>query len=308
MKYLLLFFFLISFAQSQKFIPVDEETLEFIPEVNYTLHFKKLPVYKNSTSKDSVTRLPKNIVFDSISFFKLNYKETGLSKVNLDEVVLISKKVFELDEVVILNSKQKEAIIGEKSRFVKRHSANLTQTLDYGILFPNTEFTNKSINKLLFYVEKVKYRTAYKIKFFSVEEVGNPNRILSLQFKEMLFETPILLLEVGKKNKIEIDLDNYNLEFQNENIFVAFELENYFDTKGTVIHPPSENQTKLKFQMSNKVSYYSKTSDYYTKEMSKDLININGMINYDFANQFFKKPHKSILVAPAILFSTTIKK
>ena len=97
MKYLLLLLSIFTYSQNQKFIPVDEETLEFIGEVKYTLHLNKKPIFTSLTSKDTITKLPSNIVFDSISFSKFNYKKTGLKKENLNEVVLLDKTVYELE-------------------------------------------------------------------------------------------------------------------------------------------------------------------------------------------------------------------
>jgi hypothetical protein len=75
MKYLLLFCACVTFAQVQKFIPLDNETSEFVGEVNYTVYANKKLIFTNLTSKDCITRLPKEVVFDSITFTKLNYKE-----------------------------------------------------------------------------------------------------------------------------------------------------------------------------------------------------------------------------------------
>ena len=134
MKYLLLLLCTsLTFAQAQKFIPLDNETSEFVSEVNYTLFANKKPIFTYITSKDSITRLPKEIVFDSIVFNKLNYKETGFKKENLTEVVLLTKTGYELDEVIIANSKDKEIVIGEESRFVasKSRAISKTQISDY---------------------------------------------------------------------------------------------------------------------------------------------------------------------------------
>jgi hypothetical protein len=135
LKYLLLFCTCVTFAQAQKFIPLDNETLEFVGEVNYILYENKKSIFTNITSKDSITRLPKEVVFDSIAFTKLNYKETSFKKENLTEVVLLTKTAFELDEVIIPNTKAKEIVIGEKSRFVARKSRALSKTTDFGLLF-----------------------------------------------------------------------------------------------------------------------------------------------------------------------------
>ena len=163
------------------------------------------------------------------------------------------------------------------------------------------------IHKLTFYVEKVKYKTAYKIKFFSAQEVGNILTRQTLQLNEVLFESPVLILDEGTKNKVEVDLEQYNIDLSNKNVFVFIELLGYYDKNNILIQPNFKDATKLKFQLSKKLNYYAKMSDSYTKELTKELINMNQMINKDFAFMFFQKPHKSNLVAPAILLEATVK-
>lgn len=301
MKYLLLFFCITTFGQSQKFIPLDEDTLEYISEVNYRLYANKMLIFSGITSTDSITRLPKNIVFDSISFSKLNYKETGLKKENIGELVYLKKIVYELDEIIIPNTKNNQTYIGEKSRFVKRRSNSLTKDIVYGMLFHNSEIKNMQIKGLLFFVEKVKYKTTYKIKFYSALETGDIINGQFLEVKELLFESQILTLEEGTKNKVEVNLEDYNINLINEDILVCIELQENYDENNNIIKPELKEQTKLKFQLSKLTNYYSKTIDFHTKELNDFMININAMINHDFATMFFKKPHKSELVAPAII-------
>lgn len=303
MKYLLLFFTITTFAQSNKFITLDSETLEFLSEVKYTLYENKNPIFSSLTSKDSITRLPKGIAFDSIAFNKANYKEIGFKSTDLKEVIMISKTAFELDEVVITATKPKEIIIGEQSRFVKKNSRNLSYTTDYGLLVHNYDLKNRVIKSLDFFIEKVKYKTAYKIKFYAAQETGNPLSFQSLQLNELIFESPSLFLEAGTKNLVEFNLEEYEIKYQHKDIFISVELQAYYDANNNNIQPPNNDKTKLKFQLSNLTNYYSKTADLNTKILSAEMININAMINRDFALQFFKKPHKSQLVAPAIILN-----
>lgn len=308
MKYLLLFFTCISFSQVQKFIPLDNETLEFVGEVKYTLFTNKKPIFSNLTSKDSITRLPKDVVFDSIAFTKLNYKETGFKKENLTEFVFLTKTAYELDEVLIPNSKPKEIVIGEKSRFVKKRSTTLLRNPDFGLLFRENDLKDMAIKRMNFFVEKAKYKTTYKIKFYSAHETGNFMTTQDLALNEVLFESPILSLEEGTKNKVEINLEDYDINITSKDVFVCLELQAYYDENNNAIQPQLKDQTRLKFQLSNLTNYYSKTSDLDTKKLSDSIININAMINRDFAFMFFKKPHKSELVAPAIILYATKKK
>ena len=309
MKYLLLFFFTtITFAQSKKFVPIDEEVLEFISEVNYTLYANKKPVFFGLTSKDTVTHLPNNVVFDSIAFKKLNYKETGFKKDSLKNIIVLKKTAYELDEIIISNTKLKEIVIGEKSRFVKRKSNSFEKEMVYGLLFRETELKNKTIKKMNFFVEKVKYKTTYKIKFYAAHETGDFITVENLNIDELLFESPILTLEVGTKNKVEVNLEEYNINTANTNVFVCLELQAYYDENNNIVQPQFKEATKLKFQLSQLVDYYAKTSDQYSKKLSDSMININMMINRDFAFMFYKKPSKSELVAPAIILYATENK
>lgn len=302
MKYYLLLFipFLIS-AQTEKFIPLDEDTHEFINEVKYALYSNHEPVFQDITSNDTVTILPKDIAYDSIAFSKPNFKSSGTRKEYLKEVIFLKKETYELDEVVIPSQKDKLIEIGEMTRFIRRFSNSLPDGPNYGILFSHSDFKNRRLRGLNFYVEKVKYRTNYRVKFYSAFETGSLFTRRSLKLTDLLFESEMLILEKGVKNKIEVNLDAYHIADLDKNIFVCLELDSYYDENNNRIFPKFKDQTKLKFQQSNLADYYSKTFDIYTKKKSEDLININEMIIQDFRTMFFKKPHKSNLIAPAIL-------
>ena len=296
-----------TFAQNQKFIPLDEDTMEFINEVHYTWYFNKKPIYTDITSTDSVTRFPKNIIFDSISFNKINYKEIGLNKNNLKDFVLLNKSVLELNEVIIVAAEEKEIIIGEKSRFIKRNSHTFSRNPDYGILIRYYELINISLEKFIFFVEKVRYKTNYKIMMYLASEIKDLNDYKTLRINEILFESPTLTLDKGTKDKVEIDLEHYNIDFSNKNVFITIELQDYQD-ENNKIELDKKNHTRLKFQMSEKSNYYGKMSDAQTGDLTTELININEKIKSDFIFMSYDKPHKSLLVAPAILLRTKIKK
>ena len=283
---------------------MDNETLEFISDVNYVLYKNNNLVFQNKTSNDSITVLPSRIDFDSILLSKLNYNSISIKSKNLTEVVYMTKSVLELDEIVITDKKnESDIILGEKSRFVKKASRIISNKTDFGIIFNLKRNKTNVIKKISFYVDKTKYKTDYVIKLYSVEEIGEVLRFQTLRINELLFESPINTIEKSTKNKIEVDLSNYKLKPNSNTIFVSIELRNYYDKDNNVITPEIKNQTKLKFQLSEKQNYYSKTVDKNSRDLSKNLININLLINYDFATQFFREPHKSILVSPAILLN-----
>ena len=62
MKYLLLFLSVLTYAQDQKFATLDEETYEFVEEVNYSLYSNKKVVFTGISTKGAATALPNSIV------------------------------------------------------------------------------------------------------------------------------------------------------------------------------------------------------------------------------------------------------
>lgn len=305
-KKILFFILFYNISYSQSFIILDDETLEFIENVNYNLFLNKTKIYSNVCNIEGQTTLPKQIVYDSISFHSLNYNILGLRKESISQTILLSKKIITLDEVVISSNNIKEITLGEKNRFIKRYSSSFLKTPKFGCVFHNQTSTDLFLKKVGFYVEKVKYKTAYKINFYKFKqspvEIGHQKKIIN----ELIFATDTLFLEPTQKNQITAILtSNYRLE-KNESIFVDIQLINYYDNNENIIQPNIEDETKLKFQLSNKTNYYSKMVNHSTGEYTLDYVNINAMINYDFANRFFKKPHKSNLVTPVMILYTTI--
>lgn len=298
-KFFLFIIILANLSFSQNFIPIDKDTNEFIEDVNFNLYQNKIKVFSGTCCNDNKTTLPENVVFDSLNFSKVNYKTLGISKNDLKELVLLTKEVFSLDEIVITSTKKEIITLGEKNRFIKRRSNGLSSETDNGIVFKNPFETNLEIDKVIFYVEKVKYKTLYRIKFYEFKQDLIENGIQYANLGALIYTTDTLTLEPKQKGKIEVML-NYKILLSQTPVFVSIEKIGFFEN-GIPVVTNFENTTKIKYQISNTTNYFNKRIDGMTKEMSEKMYNINAVINYDFATQFFKKPHKSILIAPAIL-------
>jgi len=109
----------------------------------------------------------------------------------------------------------------------------------------------------------------------------------------------IQYLQVNDKGEINVDLTKHKWFLPLGKMWISVELVDYLDENNKKIEIKNEEKTKVKFQFSNESNYFEKMSNTYTEELTKGLFNINGRIKYDFAVKFFKKPHKSNLVAPA---------
>ena len=297
-NFLIFILLLSNLSFSQSFITIDNDTSEFIEDVNFNLYQNKTKVFSGICCNDNKTVLPLNVAFDSLSFSKVNYKTLGIATSDLKELVLLTKEVFSLDEIVITSTKKEGITLGEKNRFIKRRSNGLSSETDNGIVFKNPFENNLEINKVVFYVEKVKYKTLYRIKFYEFKQDLIENGIQFADLGDLIYTTDTLTLETRQKGKIEVQLAQ-KIILSKTPIFVSIEKIGFLEN-GIPIVIDFENTTKIKYQISNLTNSFERRANLYTGELS-EMYNINAVINYDFATQFFQKPHKSTLVAPAIL-------
>jgi len=301
-KLILLFLLSSTIGLCQEFVTVDNDIYELVENVNYSLYKRDSLVYSHVTLSDKPTEINKEIDYDSIVFSRVDYETLGLPKRKIEKIILLTKKTFTLDEIVISSEKKDEIILGEKNRFVRSRPFDQEDEITYGIIFRNESKKEMRIDEVAFYVDKVKHKTAYKIVFSEVQETPDMkgfHQHLDIGAKKISTDT--LYLNPKQKNRIEIPLDTDIFLLPDKPIFISFHLINHYDKNNNPIYPEISEQTKLKFQLSNKLDYYSKLVDYYTEELSVDLVNCNRMIITDFENLFFKKPHKSNLDAPAVL-------
>jgi len=284
----------------QVFATVDADTYELIENVNYSLYKNKKAVYSGVTLPDRLTGIDKAIEFDSISFSRLDYKVLGLAKSEMDTLVLLTKNVIHLDEVVISSGKDKGMVLGETNRFVKRRSRALLKDLQYGSVFTNILKERLQLDIILFYVNKAALKTAYRVHVLEVEETALQPGYRIAKPGEPIFSTDTLYLQ-PKDKKAEIDVPPGLLLTRDKPVFVWIQLLGYYGKDGKELDPDLDDVTKLKFQLSSEDNYYSKWTDVNTKQVVSGLINENIRIKHDFVTMYFEDPHKSNLVAPAVL-------
>lgn len=300
-KYTIVFFFFIKTSFCQVFIPLDNDTNEFIESVNYTLFLKNKKVFSGITENKKVTSIHHEIEYDSISLSRVDYEALGLQKENIDSIVYLTKKIIYLNEVVLSSKKDNDVLLGETNRFVKKQSRAITEDIYFGIIHRNELNQRFEIEHVAFFTEKIFYKTAYKIHFYEINETAPRNGNQFAKLGDLIYSTDTLYIDKKNKNKIDVEINSELFIKPANSIFVSIQLLSYLDENNEIVIPPKDNLTKLKFQLSTKTNYYSKTIDLVSKVMSTDFLNINLMINYDFANKFYLKPHKSILVSPAII-------
>lgn len=292
--------FISSTVFCQSFIPLDKETLEFVEDVNYNLFLKKEKVFSGICSNDNKTVLHNEVMFDSISFSKIGYDVLGLKKEFLNETVMLTKRILDLDEVIIVSTKEKDIILGEQNRIINGKSNAITKGFDFGVVLANSNSIDILVDKIVIYVDKVKHKTAYKINIYEFKEEPMVMGRQIAKFGKLLYRSSVQYLNPKQKGKIEIEVDQPFL-LDNKPVFIIPELVAYYDENNSEFSPPIDELTRIKKQFSNQANYFSKMTERDTGRLTNDLYNINAWINYDFAYAFFKKPHKSIIVTPAIL-------
>jgi len=295
--YILLFFSSNSF--SQKFIVVDKDTYDLVKSVSFTIYKNNQLVYEGVTKNNKATLIPKDLQYNKIEFSKTDYKTHTIETENLNEAVYLTKEHIQLDDLVISTKKEGSIIFGESNKIINSQSRFITPEKKFGIIFKNY-LKNVHINQTIFYVDKVKYRTAYKVHFFEVEESLPFENLQTLHFKKKIYSTDTLYLKPKQKNRIEIDHKEYILFEENKTLFVWLEALFYLDKNHQKIISTNKEKTKLKFQFSNENNYYAKTFNRTKGKISVYLENSNLMVKYDFANYLFETPPKRILITPAI--------
>jgi hypothetical protein len=89
--YLVLILLTASLASAQKFVTIDNDTHEFIEDVDYTLYKEGKLVCHGITLDDAATVVDGK-EFDSISFSRVDYEAHGFLKDSLPEAVFLTKK------------------------------------------------------------------------------------------------------------------------------------------------------------------------------------------------------------------------
>lgn len=284
---------------SQVFIAVDTDTHEFVENVNFSLYKNKKAIYEGITFNDRVTKIDKNLDYDSIIFSRSDYQVLRLAKRSIDSVIYLSKSIIYLDELVVNSKTNKQIVIGESNRFVKSGSRPLSNELSYGSVFKNVSKDKIALEKILFFVDKVVIKTAYKVNLVEVVENTYHPGYRVAELGRVIYSSELLYLNPKDKKAAVAIATSLYLQVDKP-IFIWIQLLGYYDREGKELNPNVDAATTLRFQLSDYENFYSRYWDANTKQLTSELINNNIRIKYDFANQLFTKPHKSILLTPAI--------
>jgi hypothetical protein len=209
---LFLFFITISLSAQVKGVVKDNSTGEPIPFVNIWVENENIGT---TTEMDgnfsiSVNGKDKNLIFSALGY------ETRVLKQSDHMNVALSPKLYELNDVDVLMKKQSKYLeIGNVDH-------TILQAFDNGPKVEAKYFPYNSKYKKLKFIKKVTIFTdcridsaSIKIRFFSVDSLGNPgNELLNKDF--------IVTVKKGVV-KYKFDVSEFNLIMPTNGIFVAYE-------------------------------------------------------------------------------------
>lgn len=209
---LLLFSIVFSLSAQVKGIVKDNSTGEPIPFVNIWVENENIgtTTETDGTFVINVKGKDKNLIISVLGYETQTLKQTEFMNVEL------TPKLYELNDVVVLMKKQSKYLeIGNVDH-------TIMQAFDNGPKVEAKFFPYDSKYKKLKFIKKVTIFTdcridsaSLKIRFFSVDSLGNPGY-------ELLNRDFIVTVKKGV-NKYKFDVSEFNLTMSTNGIFVAYE-------------------------------------------------------------------------------------
>ncbi|MEQ3661346.1 MAG: carboxypeptidase-like regulatory domain-containing protein, partial [Flavobacterium sp.] len=209
---LLLFSIVFSLSAQVKGIVKDNSTGEPIPFVNIWVENENIgtTTETDGTFVINVKGKDKNLIISVLGYETQTLKQTEFMNVEL------RPKLYELNDVVVLMKKQSKYLeIGNVDH-------TIMQAFDNGPKVEAKFFPYDSKYKKLKFIKKVTIFTdcridsaSLKIRFFSVDSLGNPGY-------ELLNKDFIVTVKKGV-NKYKFDVSEFNLTMSTNGIFVAYE-------------------------------------------------------------------------------------
>jgi hypothetical protein len=209
-----IFLFLITFSLSAqvKGIVKDNSTGESIPFVNIWVENENIGTTTEMDGSFSITvnGKDKNLIFSVLGYETKTLKQSEFMNVDLKPTL------YELNEITVLKKKH--------TKFLEIGNVDNTimQAYDNGPKVEAKYFPYKSKYKNINFIKKVTIFTdcridsaSIKIRFFSVDSLGNPGY-------ELLNKDFIVTLKKGVI-KYKFDVSDFNLIMPENGIFVAYE-------------------------------------------------------------------------------------
>ena len=272
--FIILFIFFINNIQSQtrSIVVLDSLTNHPIPFV--TIQFSKdNGTYTNEKGFFDLNQNSK----DTLQLTHIAYNDFKIKASDVKATIILSPNAILLKDVKINNGKQITNFID----FAKKNNSISSWPISSNtelltLIVPNIENANSNIIKLNFKFEKRKYneisslKTALRINIYDQKN----EKII-----DKIYSGNVHIIDASKKDYIDIDLNNENIELSKNGLFIGIEVIGDINESGDIIKDKSYIRPVL---TGNSISDYSaKTFIRYTfknDSMGKKLIPINEIL------------------------------
>ena len=263
-KRFLLVFFLLGFYTSAQIRGVVKDSIsgESIPYVNIWVENETIGTTSDVNGSFSLEIKEEKVLV----FSALGYEiKKGSSK---KEIIFLSPKVFELNEVVIERPKfQKEIEIGEKLQKKAIRISDKVGNLK-AHYFPFRESYTKSrfIKKVKVFTQSQIANAKFKLRVLSVNSKGFPDA-------DLIEEEIIVTVKKGRNENV-INFEKYNLVFPENGVFIVFE---------TLFLDTNKSQTSFANQKTKAITYEPGLSYNFVEEENSFVFTAKGW--YKFPRQ-----------------------
>jgi hypothetical protein len=146
----------------------------------------------------------------------------------LKDTIYLKPNVVVLNEVIVSNRKAVRYFGFENQK--TSNSLNTFKGNEILVYIKNTYSTEAKIKSVLLHIEKRKdFKVALKIKFYKKNIDDKPADLLNTQ--EIIY-----YITKRKKGVLEIDINNFNIDFPKEGAFVGVECLGFVDKSGNFIY------------------------------------------------------------------------
>jgi hypothetical protein len=266
----ILFILVTNNLYSQKIIVIDSVNKKPIPFVTIKLNNEK----GTYTDENGFFELIKNSN-DTIKLSHISFDEINVKSSEIKDTIVMSPNAVIIKEIIVSNGKE---IINYIDFPKKKSSYNnfpvYAKSEIITFITPNKENREAKILKIhLNFIKNTSNnkntstRTAFRVNIYS----STKNRV-----EKKIFSSETYVINFTKKNKIEVDLKNENIEFSSDGIFISIEALGDMNNEGKFI----ENQSSINPILSeNNIDDYSSTT----------------YIRYIFNNSYSLKPINEFL-------------
>ena len=270
-KYIILIFNLFFLnSYSQNIIVIDSTNQKPIPFVN--VYFSKGE--GTFTNEKGIFNL-NNKFSDTLQLSHISYDEIRILASNIKDTIIMSPNAVILKEIVISNGKKISKFID----FPKKNSSYgsfpvISKSEIITLITPSTENINYIISNLEFKFEKkkssdnaVNAKTAIRVNIYNSE---------NKKIKTKIYSSNVFIIDVTKKDMVNIDLNENYIELEKNGLFIAIEVIGDIDDSGNILNNKSLIRPIL---TSNKTDeYYSETYLKYTFDKKLILNPINDIL------------------------------